>query len=107
MQLRRCTDGTPRSKPQAPGMEKLCTLSGVIGNVEECPRGWCAFWENGGAVVEGGCAIERMGIDLTNVELAYYLLDLRRALDGARSEEAARTARRDLGQLVPPDLSGA
>jgi hypothetical protein len=88
-------------------MEKLCELSAVIGNVEECPRGWCAFWERGGAVVESGCAIERMGIDLTNIDLAYYLLDLRRALDGARSEEAAEAARHDLAQLAPPELSGA
>ena len=74
-------------------MEKLCTLSGVIGNDEECPRGWCSFWEH------GECAIERMGIDLTNIDLSYYLLDLRRALDRARSEEAARAARGDLAQL--------
>jgi hypothetical protein len=40
-----------------------------------------------------------MGIDLTNVDLSYYLLDLRRALDGAQSEEAARAARGDLAQL--------
>ena len=83
-------------------MERLCNLSAAIGNVEECPRGWCAFWEKGGG--EPGCAIERMGIDLANVDLAYYLLDLRRALDGARSEEAAATARRDLAQLLPPGL---
>jgi hypothetical protein len=88
-------------------MEKLCDLSSVIGNVEECPRGWCAFWEHGGAVVGSGCAIERMGIDLTNIDLAYYLLDLRRALDNARSEEAAAQARQELAQLVPPELSGA
>ena len=88
-------------------MEKLCTLSTVVGNVEECPRGWCAFWERGDGVAEGRCAIEQMRIDLTNVDLAYYLLDLRRALDGARCEEAAQTARRDVAQLVPPDISGA
>lgn len=87
-------------------MEKLCSLRAAIGNDEECPRGWCAFWEHGGAVVEAGCAIERMGLDLENIDLAYYLNDLRRALDGARSEEAARTARRDLSQLAPPDISG-
>jgi len=74
-------------------MEKLCTLSGVIGNDEECLRGWCSFWEH------GECAIERMGIDRTNIDLSYYLLDLRRALDRARSEEAARAARGDLAQL--------
>ena len=77
-------------------MEKLCTLSSVIGSDEECPRGWCSVWEH------GECAIERMGIDPTNVDLSYYLLDLRRALDGARREEAA--ARRDLAQLLPPGL---
>ena len=56
--------------------------------------------------MEAGCAIERMGVDLTNVDLAYYLNDLRRVLDDAGSEEAARTARRDLSQLAPPDISG-
>ena len=64
-------------------------------------------WEHGGAVVEAGCAIERMGVDLTNVDLAYYLNDLRRVLDDAGSGEAARTARRkDLSELAPPDISG-
>jgi hypothetical protein len=85
-------------------MEKLCSLSRAIGNAEECPRGWCAFWQKSGAAAEGGCAIERMGIDLTNVDLAYYLLDLRRTLDVARSEEAASAARRSLGELRPPGL---
>jgi hypothetical protein len=47
-----------------------------------------------------------MGLDLANLDLAYYLNDLRRVLDDARSEEAARTARRDLSQLAPPDISG-
>ena len=88
-------------------MEKLCGLSRAIGNVEECPRAWCAFWEHGGAVVDAGCAIERLGIDLSNVDIAHYLVDLRRALDGAHSEEEAEAARRQLELLVPPDLSGA
>ena len=85
-------------------MDKLCDLTVAIGNVEECPRGWCAFWERGDGVAEGRCAIEQMRIDLANVDLAYYLLDLRRALDGARSEEAAKQAREELGQLRPPGL---
>jgi hypothetical protein len=41
------------------------------------------------------------------VDLAYYLNDLGRALDQAASEEAAQNARRDLSQLVPPDISGS
>ncbi len=88
-------------------MQKLCALSEAIGNDEECQRSWCAFWEHGGAVAQPGCAIERFGLDLRNRDLAHYLLDLRRALDGARSEEDAEIARRQLGALVPADLSGS
>jgi hypothetical protein len=88
-------------------MEKLCGLSQAIGNDQECPRAWCVFWEHGGAVVEPGCVIERLGIDLSNIDLAHYLLDLRRALDGARNEQEAEVARGQLAMLVPPDLSGA
>jgi hypothetical protein len=85
-------------------MANLCTLSVVAGDDEECPHGWCAFWENGGAVVEPGCAIARMGVELSNVDLAYYLLDLRRALEAARSAEDAEAARQSFGQVRPPGL---
>jgi hypothetical protein len=88
-------------------MEKFCALSQRIGNDEECPRAWCAFWEHGGAVIEPGCAIERMGLDLRNIDLAHYLLDLRRALDDAHCEDEARIAREQLAELLPPDLSGS
>jgi hypothetical protein len=85
-------------------MEELCELHAAVGNVEECPRGWCAFWEHGGAVVQPGCAIKRLGIDLTNVDLAYHLLDLRRALEDARNAEEAQAARRTFAQVRPPGL---
>lgn len=88
-------------------MEKLCRLTAAVGAVDECRRGWCAFWEHGGAVVEPGCVLKRMSPDLSNVDLAYYLLDLRRALERARDEEASALARRDVGRLGPPDLSGS
>ena len=88
-------------------MEKLCALSQAIGNDEECPRAWCSFWEHGGAVVESGCTIERLGLDLGDRDLAHYLLELRRALDGERSAADAIRARKQLAELVPPDLSGA
>jgi hypothetical protein len=88
-------------------MLKLCALTEAVGSVEECPRSWCSFWEQGGAVAEAGCAIERLGLDLGNRELARYLLELRRLLDGARSEEEAEAALRQLGALVPPELSGS
>ena len=85
-------------------MEKLCHLHRATGTVEECPHGWCAFWERGGAVVEPGCALERMGVDLTNPDLAYYLLDLRRALETVRDREEAAEAERSFGQIRPPGL---
>jgi len=86
---------------------RLCTLSVAAGSDEECPRGWCAFWERGGAVVEPGCAIERLGIDQRDPRLAQYLLDLRHELESARDAEAARAALDRLAELAPADLSGA
>ena len=86
---------------------QLCSLSVAAGNDAECPRGWCAFWERGGAVVEPGCAIERLGVDLRDPQLARYLLDLRRELESARDAEAARAALERLAELAPPEMSGA
>jgi hypothetical protein len=88
-------------------MERFCSLSVAAGEDAECPRGWCAFWETGGAVVEPGCAIERMGVNLREPQLARYLLDLRRELESARDAEAARAALERLAELAPPDLAGA
>ncbi|MGE5273068.1 MAG: hypothetical protein ACM3QU_04745 [Verrucomicrobiota bacterium] len=86
---------------------ELCALSMVVGNDETCSRAWCAFWEKGGAVVEPGCAISRLGIDFSDPELARYLLDLRHELENARDAEAAEAARKRMSSLVPPDISGA
>jgi hypothetical protein len=85
-------------------MEELCELHAAVGTVEECPHAWCVFWEKGGAVVEPGCAIKRIGIDLTNTDLVYYLIDLRRALERARSVEEAEAAQRAFGRIRPPGL---
>src|SRR6266540_5325444 len=43
---------------------KLCALQDAAGRVEACPGEGCPFWEEGGAVLEGGCAIERLSLDL-------------------------------------------
>jgi hypothetical protein len=85
----------------------FCSLSVVVGNDEECPRGWCAFWETGGAVVGPGCGIERLGVDLRDPRLARYLLDLRGELESVRDTEAARAALDRLAELAPADLAGA
>jgi hypothetical protein len=88
-------------------MTKLCSLSVVAGGDEECPHGWCAFWERGGAVVEPGCGIERLGIRVDDPDLARYLLDLRRELESVRDAEASEKAAEHLAELTPADLSGA
>jgi hypothetical protein len=87
--------------------ERLCSLASAVGHDERCPHAWCAFWEKGGAVVEAGCAIERLGLAVSDPEIAAYLLDLRRELETARDAEAAEAARRHLASLAPPDISGA
>jgi hypothetical protein len=86
---------------------RLCSLSVAVGNDAECPRAWCAFWDKGGAVVEPHCALERLGIDVSEPRLARYLLDLRRELEDARDAESARAARERFASLAPPDVSGA
>lgn len=50
------------------------------GTAESCPRDRCAFWEAGGALIEAGCVIERLGADLSRPYLAAYLLELREHL---------------------------
>ena len=64
---------------------RACALQDAAGRVEACPGESCPFWEEGGAVLEGGCAIERLSLDLARrPELAQYLLEIRLGLDRAR-----------------------
>jgi len=64
---------------------RTCTLRiAAEGRVETCRQDACAFWEPGGAVLAGGCSIERLGVDVRQVDLAAYLLELRERLDQAR-----------------------
>lgn len=80
-------------------------MSVAFGRAEECTGAWCPFWERGGAVIPGGCGLERLAFDVSDRALAAHLLDLRRTLEQARSEEEAAAARDELALLVPPDLS--
>jgi hypothetical protein len=65
-----------------------CTLHlAAEKKVELCPHDLCALWEPGGAVLAGGCMIERLGVDISRRDLALYLLELRERVDevkGAR-----------------------
>lgn len=61
----------------------LCRLNSTVGVSEPCPEERCAFWEDGGAVVGGRCAFER--IDLQGrTELASLLLSIRTRLEESR-----------------------
>jgi hypothetical protein len=72
---------------------RLCRLERIRGRVEACPEDHCPFWEPGGAVVEGGCAFERVGLRV-DPELANWLLEIRATLESARTRaEQSETLR--------------
>jgi hypothetical protein len=78
----------------------------TLGEAEECSEGACPFWETGIGVVEAGCGLERLPVDLSRPDLAAYLLGLRAALESARETSERDEGRRALGGLAPPELSG-
>jgi hypothetical protein len=86
---------------------ELCLLRGVTGIVEPCPGEACAFWEDGGAVVSGGCAIERLGLDRgleRAPEMASWLLDVRDQLERASSDAERLAAHRSFQEVLAPGL---
>jgi hypothetical protein len=84
---------------------KTCTLRLVAqGQTEACPEGRCAFWEPGGAVVEGSCLVERLCVDLNTRDLASYLLETRERLEQARDMGEAEAAHREFSHRLGRDL---
>ena len=80
---------------------KQCSLREAVGEREACPGAACAFWEPGGAVVEPGCAIERLGIPVARQpDLARHLLDLRLGLEELQTEAERRDAHRRFSELL-------
>ena len=57
-------------------------------------------------VLEAGCALERLHIDVDRSDLASYLVELRAALEAARDAHEREAAREAFAALVPPELSG-
>ena len=83
---------------------KSCTLRlAAEGQDELCPRERCAFWEPGGAVVDGGCLIERLGVDLGTRDLAEYLLETRGRVEQARDMAEAEAAHREFSRRLGRD----
>lgn len=84
---------------------KNCMLRlAVDGTEEACPRERCAFWEPGGAVVEGSCLIERLGVDVRRPDLAQYLLETRACLARARDLDKAERAHAEFSRRLGREL---
>jgi hypothetical protein len=82
-----------------------CTLRlAAHGVAEPCPRERCAFWEAGGAIIDGGCIIERLGIDVGRPELTAYLLELREQLDEARDRQDTEALHSQLARRIGLEL---
>jgi hypothetical protein len=84
---------------------KTCRLRVLArGQSEICPRERCAFWEPGGAVVEGNCLIERLGVDVRRHDLASYLLGVGERLEQARERVETEAAHREFARRLGRDL---
>ena len=71
---------------------RVCSLAAAVGISEVCPEGACPFWEPGGAVLGGRCAVEEFGVEL-DAALATWLLEIRDKLGAAGSEEEEQAMR--------------
>jgi hypothetical protein len=105
--LRAGTDGRPSAAGQIAVVTRpLCRIKIALGEVEQCPQGACPFWEHGGAVIESGCGLERLSLDLDRSDVARHFVELRHALERARDEDERRAAREAFAALAPPELAG-
>jgi len=84
---------------------KHCRIRlGAQDEVEVCPEQRCVFWEPGGAVLNGNCLVERLGIDVRDRELATYLLETRDRLERARNLAEAEEAHRQFAHRLGKDV---
>ena len=79
---------------------KQCSLREALGEQELCPGATCLYWEDGGAVVEPGCAIERLGVPVGQLDLAQHLLELRVRVEAVRTDAERRDAHRRFAELL-------
>jgi hypothetical protein len=83
---------------------KRCTLRLATGALELCPQERCVFWEAGGAVVEGGCVIDRLGLDVRRPDVAGYLVEVRERLGQARDRSEAEAAHDEVARRIGLEL---
>lgn len=77
----------------------FCRLEEVAGRRVPCPEDECAFWEPGGAVLDGRCVLTEIDFN-SEPGLAGWLLEFRDALAAAPREQhsAGHELRRVLSQ---------
>jgi hypothetical protein len=78
---------------------RLCSLAAAVGTSEPCPEEACPFWEPGGAVLGGRCALDKLGL-VPDAPVATWLLEIRRALGAAGSAEEERALRSAFHHLL-------
>jgi hypothetical protein len=76
-----------------------CSLEAVVGKPEACPEDACAFWEPGGAALNGRCAFEQLGLS-ADARSASWLLEIRGRLEAAGSAEEERAIRSAFHHLL-------
>jgi hypothetical protein len=81
-----------------------CLLRSATGVFEPCTQERCAFWEPGGAVLEGGCVIQRLGVDVRRPDVASYLLEARERLEQARDLSETEAAQREFARRIGLEL---
>jgi hypothetical protein len=83
----------------------LCALHLALGEREACPGPACPFWEDGGALVEPGCAFERVRLEFhARPSVARWMLSVRHSLEGALSAQEEARASSALNGVLPPGL---
>ena len=80
---------------------KQCSLRVALGERELCPGEGCVCWEEGGAILESGCVVERLEIPIgRHRDLARHLLDLRLTAEAARNTAERADAHRRFAELL-------
>jgi hypothetical protein len=80
----------------------LCRARWTLGRRELCSAWSCPFWEEGGAVVDPGCVVERLALDVEgHPQLAWALLHVLDMLERARTADERAGAYALLDRLVP------
>ena len=71
-----------------------CALSNVVGDEAVCSDAACPYWQRGGDDLEGGCAIERLGLHRAGADVAGFLLEIRTRLEGSAAQPERKGAGR-------------